>query len=91
MRGRRDVTSGSQRFDPRMVPQIAAGEFWLPGYGVSGTTTISWAGRNGTNTMSIGASQAYYSDGVHLTDAGYALIASLVLDELERLGWVAAA
>jgi lysophospholipase L1-like esterase len=45
-------------FSPTQVPQIAAGEYWLPGVGVSGTTTISWAGRNGTNTLSVGSGQA---------------------------------
>ena len=45
-------------FHPSQVPQIAAGEYWLPGVGVSGTTTITWAGRNGTNSVSIGSAQA---------------------------------
>lgn len=45
-------------FDPSQVPQIAAGEYWLPGVGVSGTTTISWAGRNGTNTMTTPSAQS---------------------------------
>lgn len=42
---------------PLLIPQIAAGEYWLPGIGVSGTTTISWAGRNGTNTMTAASAQ----------------------------------
>lgn len=46
------------RFDPSQVPQIAAGEYWLPGVGVSGSSTISWAGRNGTNTLTAVAAQA---------------------------------
>lgn len=45
-------------FSPTDIPQIAAGEYWLPGIGVSGTSTISWAGRNGTNTLSIAAAQS---------------------------------
>jgi lysophospholipase L1-like esterase len=46
------------RFDPLQVPQLAAGEYWLPGVGVSGSSTISWAGRNGTNTLTTAAAQA---------------------------------
>lgn len=44
-------------FSPSQIPQIAAGEYWLPGVGVSGSTTISWVGRNGTNTMTTASAQ----------------------------------
>src|SRR5262245_43273184 len=44
-------------FSPAQVPQIAAGEYWLPGVGVSGSSTISWAGRNGTNTFTSAAAE----------------------------------
>lgn len=46
----------SRSFDPLQVPQIAAGEFWLPGVGVTGAGALSWAGRNGTNTLVAPAS-----------------------------------
>lgn len=45
-------------FAPDTIPQIAAGEWWLPGVGVSGSTTISWAGRNGTNTLQTASVEA---------------------------------
>jgi hypothetical protein len=45
-------------FHPSQVPQIAAGEYWLPGVGVSGTNPVLWAGRNGTNTLSTAPAQA---------------------------------
>jgi lysophospholipase L1-like esterase len=48
---------GQHGFRPNQIPQIAAGEYWLPGVGVSGAATISWAGRNGTNTMTAAAAQ----------------------------------
>ncbi len=41
-------------FSPDQVPQIAAGEYWLPGVGVSGSSTILWAGQRGTNTLQTG-------------------------------------
>src|SRR3972149_6908649 len=49
---------GSRVFVPpavvpgRDVPQLAAGEVWMPAVGVSGAAPILWAGRNGTNTLS---------------------------------------
>lgn len=46
------LAGSTSDFDPSQVPQIAAGEYWLPGVGVSGTTTVNWVGRNGTNTLS---------------------------------------
>lgn len=48
---------GSRTFVPtpfvpwRDVPQLAAGEVWIPAVGVSGTNPVLWAGRNGTNTL----------------------------------------
>lgn len=45
-------------FEPGHIPQIAAGEYWLPGVGVSGTSVVTWAGRNGTNALTAPAAQA---------------------------------
>lgn len=58
MGARGSIGYNAAAFSPEQVPQIAAGEFWLPGAGVSGTTTISWAGRNGTNTLATAAAEA---------------------------------
>ena len=52
---------GQQRqvkpFHPNQVPQIAAGEIWVAGAGLSGGATRSWAGRNGTNTVTTPSAQ----------------------------------
>lgn len=45
-------------FHPSQIPQLAAGEYWLPGLGVSGTNPVNWAGQNATNTLSAAAVQA---------------------------------
>jgi lysophospholipase L1-like esterase len=50
------AANGGRTFDPRDVPQIAAGEFWLPNVGVSGAGALTWAGRNGTNNLVAPAS-----------------------------------
>ena len=56
-RGAQQASAG-EGFAPDQVPQIAAGEYWLPAIGVSGSSPVLWVGRNGTNTLSTAGAGA---------------------------------